>query len=272
MTKGRRGKKIARNFAPTQNIIVYVRPSGSDLLKTRPIKSRQVNYLASYPDLPSAPLLKSLPEDQISDFLQACMLREYKKPTVLASQGTESPGVFLILQGKVEVAFTSEHGYRAILRHADEYQLLGTTEVLAQRKMMATLTAFAASTVLFCDAKDFTALAERPGWMRPLADIGYQHLRQAREAKVIDQFFTAEQRICRYLQDFAGPSLVFSQSQSYLANAVGCTRQTVNKELSTLKDLDVIRIAKSEVRILNLDGLNARIEELEQRRNGGLRK
>jgi biotin operon repressor len=54
------------------------------------------------------------------------------------------------------------------------------------------------------------------------------------------------------------------QSQSYLAGLVGCSRQTINKELGVLKEKSIIAINKGGISVLDRANLEQRIHDLDQ--------
>ena len=82
--------------------------------------------------------------------------------------------------------------------------------------------------------------------------------------KSIDQHYTVEQRICSHLWQLSEQSKEIRQSQSYLATMVGCSRQTVNKELGILRDSEVITLSKGKITIHNRQALMERIDDLTQ--------
>ena len=86
--------------------------------------------------------------------------------------------------------------------------------------------------------------------------------------KSADQFYTIEQKICLYLRYLSSQNSKFLQSQSYLANAVGCSRQTVNKELGRLRDMGIIDVSKGVIGVLDHAALAERIRELNLPQSG----
>lgn len=222
---------------------------------------------AQFPILADAPLLRDLTPDQQELLLSKCVVRIANKATPLLAQGERPDGVYLVVEGTIEISYVSPEGHKIIIAHDGPTRTLGAIEAVANRACAATCTAFEGTTVLYWSISDFVAELQDATFLRNFADLSYTMLQHDNASKAVDQFFTAEQRICRYLGRLAGENRMFQQSQSYLANAVGCTRQTVNKELSLLKDRGVINIAKGRVEILDHAGLERRIEDLDMRRS-----
>ena len=61
-------------------------------------------------------------------------------------------------------------------------------------------------------------------------------LRRDNHLKAVDQFLPVEQRVTSYLLHLSDANRVLRVSQSYLANAAGCSRQTVNRILGKLRE------------------------------------
>ncbi len=221
-----------------------------------------------YPALADAILLCDVPAADRAAFLAQCTRRHYEHPTPVLIQNSMPEGVFFVAEGSVEISYISPGGHQIIIAHAGPPRVIGAVESAADEPCAATCTVFPGTTLFFCPIPVFLTYLQDPTFLRNFARITHIALLHDNASKAVDQFYTAEQRICSYLLKLAGESLTFSQSQSYLANAVGCTRQTVNKELSTLKDMGIIAIAKGDVTILNRTGLIKRIADLDERKTG----
>lgn len=224
-----------------------------------------MEILQRFPHLRAMDLLDGLYSEKANAFVRACKVREYKKVTPILVQGEKAEGLFIVARGVVEVSFVNPEGHRAILRLARTPSALGLFEGVAGKPCAATCQAFEDTDVLFCPISVVREHLLDPTFARNFAAIGCRILEHDNTYKAIDQFFSSEQRICRYLCKFAGENLVFDRNQSYLANIAGCTRQTVNKELSQLRERGVISIGKGRITILDPEGLERRIKELDDR-------
>lgn len=219
-----------------------------------------------FPTILDAPLLRNVPAEEAEAFLLQSRIRFAEKATPLLTQGEKPDGVYLIAEGTIEISYVSPEGHRTIIAHDGPGRTIGAIEAVANRACAATCVAFPGTYVLQWSPEDYLHQLESAVFLRNFADLALDVLQHDNASKAVDQFYTAEQRICRYLGKLAGENRTFQQSQSYLANAVGCTRQTVNKELSYLKDRDVIAISKGRIEILDPTGLDQRIVELDGRR------
>lgn len=219
-----------------------------------------------YPHLRTMELLKGMPDDQRTDFLNRCTVRSIASETLVLTQGQQPDGGIIVAKGVVEVSYVSDEGHRAIIGLAHPTRTLGMFETVANRPCAASCTAFAQAELLYCPASLLKEYLKLETFLENYSGLACDMLNHDNTFKAVDQFFTAEQKICRYLGKFAGNARSFKQNQSYFANAVGCTRQTVNKELSFLREHDIISIVRGEITILDPAGLEQRIKDLDDRK------
>ncbi len=223
---------------------------------------------ARFPHLLNAHILDDLPDDRKVDFLDVCAIRVFEDETAILSQSEHTAGMFLIAHGSVEVSFLSKDGNKSIIYHAGPGDVLGAIEAMAERPCAGTCTAFANTTVLFCATSLLFEQLKSPVFIRNAAVIAHNVMTRDNLFKSADQFATVEQKICLYLRHLSSHDSKFTQSQSYLANAVGCSRQTVNKELGRLRDLNIIDVSQTGIGVLDHAALVRQIEELDLSQHG----
>ncbi|SFR33956.1 cAMP-binding domain of CRP or a regulatory subunit of cAMP-dependent protein kinases [Yoonia tamlensis] len=215
-----------------------------------------------FPQLLNTALLNDLPDADKTTFLDSCSNRSYAKDTAILTQSEPTNGMFVVAHGSVEVSFLNKDGNRSIIYHAGPGQVLGMIEAVAGRPCAATCMAFANTAVLFCPTALLMVQLKSPVFIRNFAIATHDMITRDNMFKSADQFYTVEQKICLYLRYLSTQNFKFMQSQSYLANAVGCTRQTVNKELGRLRDQGIVEVTKGAITVVDHDALTNRIEEL----------
>jgi len=157
----------------------------------------------------------------------------------------------------------SADGYHAIINHSGPGAALGVMEAIAGRACAATAKAFAATTVLICPTPLLFQQLKSPVFIRNLAAMTCDMMQRDNSFKTIDKFYTAEQRICSYISQLTEGGIAIRQSQTYLAQIVGCSRQSINKELGLLKEQDIITVSKSSIIVLDQSKLKQRIADLD---------
>jgi CRP/FNR family cyclic AMP-dependent transcriptional regulator len=217
-----------------------------------------------FPHLLDCEILNDLSDDQKADFLNQFAVRTYTSKTPIIHQGQAAEGMHLVSHGSVEVSYLSEEGFQTIIFHAGPSAPLGVIESLAAKPVAATCVAMNNTCILFCPTPLLYQQMQSPVMIRNIAKLAYSTFERDNISKSIDQHYTVEQRICSHLWQLSEQTAEVRQSQSYLATMVGCSRQTVNKELGVLRDSDIIMLGKGKFTVLDRKALADRIKALTQ--------
>lgn len=215
-----------------------------------------------FPSLLNSDLLSDLPDDQKNHFLDQCSVQIVSDTKMILAQGEYSRGLYFVADGTVEVSYCSEDGNKSIIKLATAGDILGALEAVGERPCAADCSAFAQTILLFCATPLLFEHLKSPVFVRNLAAHGHDLLTRDNRFKSVDQFYTVEQKICMHLHQYSGSNAKFNQSQSYLAEVVGCSRQTINRELGVLRDLNIIEVGKGKIIVLERDALTRRIQAL----------
>ena len=207
--------------------------------------------------------LDGMDESEKAEFLNSCKTRDVAAGTVILQQGETTENMLMVASGRVEISYLNEAGHNTIIYHAFEGNVLATVEVLSERPCAGTCTALIDTSVLVCTKNMLFEKMRSRSFVKSFAADLHDVLTHDNRYKSIDQFYSAEQKICVYLMKLsAGDATVYMNSQSYLADVVGCSRQTVNKELGRLRDMGVIEFGRSKITIIDYDALSKRLAEL----------
>ena len=214
-----------------------------------------------FPHLLKSRLLNDLPEDQKVAFLNQCAVRFFEESTQVFTQGEKPQGMVMIAHGTVEVSFVSDEGHRSIIHHSGPGETLGDAEAIADRGCAASCTALANTTLLFCATPLLFEHLKSPVFIRNFANVFCSRLERDNAFKSVDQFLPVDQRIFSYLAQLSRKKRIISQSQAYLANVVGCSRQTVNRTLGALRDDGVIELRKGVIEVVDHEALERRVHD-----------
>jgi CRP-like cAMP-binding protein len=212
-----------------------------------------------YPHLMKAEILADLPEDVKAEFLDQCSVRIFDKPTEVLQQGVIATGMFMVAHGSIDITHDTEEGQTVIIHTAGQGEIVGEVEAIADKPCAATVTVAGNSTLLFCPKPILFDYLKNTVFLRNLVAIFYERLVRDNTFKSVDQFYPVERRLCAYLQKMSREKPQISKSQAYIANVVGCSRQTVNRELGILRDQKVIALEKGSILILDREALDARV-------------
>ncbi|MEM9429837.1 MAG: Crp/Fnr family transcriptional regulator [Pseudomonadota bacterium] len=211
-----------------------------------------------FPHVARFDLLDGLPRTTLRTLLDAGVARVLSKDQVLLSEGHRADAVSLILDGVIDITRLGPDSQRVLLHRARAGALVGDIEVLGEIPCIATCEATCASTVLVFGRAHFLEALEIPLFRRNLFRLQARRLDRANQIRVLDSVVPIQQRVAVYLRYLAREAQVIDANQSYLADLVGCSRQTINRELSALRAIGVIETQNSRIRILDATGLAAR--------------
>ncbi|MEP3346103.1 MAG: Crp/Fnr family transcriptional regulator [Litoreibacter sp.] len=216
-----------------------------------------------FPSVLDAKIFRGLTGEYKNQFIDSCGFRKFRRGEIVLPQGEQTDKMLMVAEGRVEISYISETGHKTIIYHAFVGNVLGFVETLSERACAGTCTALTDTNILTCKRSALYEHMQNPVFIRNFAEDLHDVLVHDNLYKSIDQFYTAEQKVCVYLEKLsASDGTVVIGSQSYLADVIGCTRQTVNKELGRLRDQGIIEITKTGVLILDYSALSNRLTQL----------
>lgn len=212
-----------------------------------------------FPHLLRCQFLSDLPLDVQEDFLDACKIRTVDAGEEFLKQGDTSDKLILIAHGVAQVSYDHEEGLSTLIGFDGAGNILGEMEALADEPVLATCSAFKPMVLLELSKSEFFRFLKNPIFARNYARVQVRRFKRDNELKAADHFFSVDQKLCSHLLNLSVHTKTIEQSQAALANAIGCTRQTINKELNNLKSAGIIEIRKGGLNILERDRLAERL-------------
>ncbi len=210
-----------------------------------------------FPQMMKAEILSGLPKKFRKEFIDRCTVLNYDSTTQILTQGEKSPGMFLIASGNIEILYLGEDGQQTFFARAGVGAIVGETEAITDQLCAATAEAMANTTLLFAPKSLLMDALESVEFVKNLVRVFYSHLLQLNYFKMVDLNSPVDHRLCAYLLMFSERNSTIYDSQSYLAGVVGCSRQTINKELGVLRDKGFVSVKKGVIEILDREKLEA---------------
>lgn len=210
----------------------------------------------AFPNLLRASILKNLPCETTTSFIDQCQIRRYATPTEILTQGLPPPGLFLIANGRVEVSYCDADGNSSLIYIAGAGEVLGEVEALTDSPCAASCTTLPNTTLLYCPTPLIFERIASVEFFRNVLSTMYERLMRDNRLLIINQFYTLDQRLCIYLCQLSSPrrpDVTISQAQ--LAGMIGCSRQAINRKLAKLRDAGLISLRKGAIRVLDREGL-----------------
>lgn len=208
-----------------------------------------------FPHLLKSVILDGLDRGFKKEFLDACSVKVCKTPTVIFEQGEPSDGMMIVAHGYVDITYVGEDGHQTFLNRAKVGVNLGESEAISDEPCAATCTTAKNTTLLVCAKPQLFAALQKVDFVKNLSKMFHTRLVYDNWLKHISQIGAVGMRLRGYLYMLSESSSRITETQSYLASVVGCSRQTINRELANLREQGLIEQSGSDIVIVDRDAL-----------------
>jgi CRP-like cAMP-binding protein len=159
-------------------------------------------------EMARTPLFDGAASSTIARLAERGTIRRYRRGTYLFHQGDESPEVFFLVDGRVEISSLSANGHRQLHTTLDRPQFFGELGVLGGMPRTAAAIALEESSVWMVPAEAFIEfLAEEPVASRSILRALARNV-QSQEAFVEDLLYLdLKGRVAKRLLQLVAPSL-----------------------------------------------------------------
>ena len=174
--------------------------------------------------------------------------------------------VYVVASGRLKVTSTSVEGDEVMLNLLGAGEVIGELPLLIGGQRTATVVALEPSELVVLERREFLRfLREHPGAAPELLTVLAERVVQLSECIEDHAFLGVAGRIAKKLlvlaENFgeAGPDgvhVTLRLSQGELAQYVGTTRETVNKQIRTWSDEGVLHMESGAITIHRLDELS----------------
>lgn len=197
-------------------------------------------------EMARVPLFEGASPATISRLVERGSIRPYRRGTYLFHQGDDSPEVFFLVSGRVEISSTSASGHRQLHTTLDRPQFFGELGVLGGMPRSAAALALEESSVWVVPAAAFLEfLSEEPAASRSILRALSRQV-QSHEALVEDLLYLdLKGRVAKRLLQLVAPSLdelpgdgavvPSIVTHADLASLCGGSRENVTRILSDLQ-------------------------------------
>ena len=208
-------------------------------------------------------IFSGLSHEAEDEFRTIAVRRTYLPGTVLLDQGTEAPGVFLLVNGQVKLSVGSRSGRHLLVRLAEAPDALGLSAVILNSRSEVI-----AETVCPCDSdfvpaeafREFLRRYPAATWQATQALCGtYRHLDRERQKLAFGGLVVnrlADLLLCMTEQP-AGQhsSKALSMTTEEMASTIATKPQTITLALLKLEDLGIVARSSAGVSIHDRESL-----------------
>ncbi|MGE8542336.1 MAG: Crp/Fnr family transcriptional regulator [Acinetobacter sp.] len=212
---------------------------------------------------------KTLSNDKINYILDHSFIRKYQKGDLILNKENCSEGVFILLDGIIQIGYLSPLGRFHAFNYFSEKSPINLLACINQQAIDYDYYAFNQVRILHIPASIFQKEISNNNDLKQdaldILSLRMQHLLQ--QVKFL-QVANLHQKICKILLDLSdqygaehalGAEIRLRISQHDLADLLSASRQTINKEIKNLMALDVLYWQYENIIIKNHDYLKKQI-------------
>jgi CRP/FNR family transcriptional regulator/CRP/FNR family cyclic AMP-dependent transcriptional regulator len=200
--------------------------------------------------LQRVPFLAALSEDDLRWLTERLRRRKYTRGDIIFQKDDPGQSLFIIESGSVRIYMPGTQGADLTLAVMGPGDFFGDQSLLDGRPRSASAMAAGDSVLLSLERSDFTTLMRsRPDAALAILAVLSQRLRETDQTASDLAFLDVSGRLARKLLDLAetngverddGVLLQVGLTQEDLANMIGVTRESVNRNLSVFRRLGLI--------------------------------
>ncbi len=217
-------------------------------------------------EMAQTPLFEGTPRRAVEDLANRGSVRRYRRNTYLFHQGDQSPEVFFLLSGRVEISSDSANGHRQLHTTIDVPQFFGELGVLGEMPRTAGALALEESEVWRVDSSEFLDfLSDDPSASRALLRALSRQV-QSQEAFVDDLLYLdLKGRVAKRLLQLVSPSLdelpkdgavvPSIVTHADLASLCGGSRENVTRILSDFQRRGFVERQGKRFVLMKISGL-----------------
>lgn len=215
--------------------------------------------------LRKVPLFASLAPERLEALVAATTTKRLAAREELFHKGDPAAQVYVVAGGRLKVVTTSAEGDEVLLAILDEGEVVGELPLLTGGRRTASVVALEPCELLALARRDFLRfLREQPEVAIELLVVLAERLARTNEFAEDALFLGLPARLAKKLLHLAerygeegpaGTRIDLRLSQSELADLVGTTRESVNKQIRAWSEQGIVRMDRGEVTIVDPERL-----------------
>jgi CRP-like cAMP-binding protein len=219
--------------------------------------------------LDNVPLFESLTPDDRAELAALLRFQRVKKGEVLFRKESEGNALYIIQEGAVKIVLTSQLGDERIVAVFSRGDFFGEMSLLDEMPRSADAVAIEPTRLYLLNRSDFLRfLNKTDGAMETILSSLSMRLRRTDELLADASFLNIPARFAKKLleigekfghKDGDSMRIKLRLSQKDLADMIGATRESLNKELRNLREKGLISIADKVICIHDINRLESRV-------------
>jgi len=219
--------------------------------------------------LTQIPLFKSLAPQDLAELAELLREQKVKKGEVLFRKGSEGTTLYIIKEGAIKIVLPSRLGEEMIVTIFTEGDFFGEMALLDEMPRSADAVAVEPSRLLLLNRSDFLRYLHRnDGAMVTILSSLSKRLRKTDDLLEDTSFLNIPARFAKKLIELGdtfgrkeGDKMEISLrlTQKDLADMVGATRESINKELRILREKGLVTLTEKAIQINDVNRLRRRV-------------
>jgi CRP/FNR family cyclic AMP-dependent transcriptional regulator len=211
------------------------------------------------------PLFTSLKPGHMALIAEKLTLRQYRRGAIIFHKDDPGLTLYIMKSGQAKIVTSSSDGEEVILAILTGGDFFGELSILDGKPRSATVVAMEDTSVFTLDRSDLVnVIMGQPEVAIEMLAAMSVRLRHANILIEDASFLDLPARLAKRLMELAkkhgietdsGLKIDVRMTQQDLANAIGASRETVNRLLGQFQDQGLISIAKQHIYILDQDEL-----------------
>ena len=220
--------------------------------------------------LQKVPLLAALTPADRESLAAAVTRRRYRRAETIFQKDEPGHSVYIVERGSVRIYVPSPQGNDLVLAVLGAGDFFGDLSLLDGRPRSASAAATSDTTLLALERTDFIALiTSRPEAAMAVLEAVSRRLRETDEMAADLAFLDVPGRLAKKLLDLAASNGVQKSSgvlidlavtQEELANMIGVTRESVNRNLSDFKKMGLVTNQGRKIIVKDAARLRQRVQ------------
>jgi len=213
----------------------------------------------------SSPLFDALPREALDDIVARASERHLRRGQTIFLKGDEGSYMAAVLRGRMRISATSPEGREITLNLIDAGEVFGEMALLDGKPRSADATAIEETHLMMVERRDFLPhLMSNHTLALRLIDVLCERLRETSETLGNFAMLDLPGRLARRLLTLAAEyghfvdgqiRLNIRLSHTDLGRFVGCSRETVNKQMRAWEEAGVVARAASRIALVRPDVL-----------------
>jgi CRP-like cAMP-binding protein len=215
--------------------------------------------------LARTPLFSQFQPDELNRLVSFLRVTHYPARRILFRKGDPGTNMMVVLQGRVQICTRSAEGKEFVVNIINPGEVFGEIALLDGSDRTADAVTMDACELMVLERRDFVPfLKSHPDACMRLLEVLCQKLRWTTGVLEAALFLEGPSRLARILVHLArlygqpvrdGVQLHIRLSQQQLANMVGMSRESINKQLGHWRDDGIVAIEDGRITITDLDAL-----------------